>query len=113
MWTGIIGTFPALNQRTSEGFEAWLQEIEDDRAEAAESGGHELPPYGVNLIVHRSNPRVQPEYDCCSPALYTHFGFSRVPGRAHRVGVLGCVVQFGSDCEAQGASCHYLPGRRL
>lgn len=90
MWTGIIGTFPALNQRTSEGFEAWLQEIEDDRAEAAESGGHELPPYGVNLIVHRSNPRVQPEYDCCSPALYTHFGFSRVPGRAHRVGVLVC-----------------------
>ena len=24
---GIIGTFPALNQRTSEGFEEWLVEL--------------------------------------------------------------------------------------
>ena len=24
---GIVGTFPALNQRTSEGFEEWLIEI--------------------------------------------------------------------------------------
>ncbi len=24
---GIVGTFPALNQRTTEGFEAWLVEI--------------------------------------------------------------------------------------
>ena len=24
---GIVGTFPALNQRTSEGFEAWIIEI--------------------------------------------------------------------------------------
>ena len=24
---GIVGTFPALNQRTSEGFEQWLIEI--------------------------------------------------------------------------------------
>jgi hypothetical protein len=25
---GIVGTFPALNQRTSEGFEGWLIEIQ-------------------------------------------------------------------------------------
>jgi nitronate monooxygenase len=25
---GIVGTFPALNQRSSEGFEAWLMEIQ-------------------------------------------------------------------------------------
>ena len=24
---GIVGTFPALNQRSSEGFEEWLREI--------------------------------------------------------------------------------------
>ena len=24
---GIVGTFPALNQRTSKGFEAWIIEI--------------------------------------------------------------------------------------
>ena len=55
---GVIGTFPALNQRTGEGFEAWLDEIEA-RLDAARS---ERPaPYGVNLIVHRTNPRVDPD----------------------------------------------------
>ncbi len=27
---GIVGTFPALNQRTSEGFEEWLIEIKTE-----------------------------------------------------------------------------------
>ena len=27
---GIVGTFPALNQRTSEGFEQWLIEIKTE-----------------------------------------------------------------------------------
>jgi len=26
--SGIMGTFPALNQRTSEGYAAWLEEIQ-------------------------------------------------------------------------------------
>jgi len=49
---GLVGTFPALNQRTSEGYEAWLDEIEAglDATSA---------PYGVNLIVHASNRRLQ------------------------------------------------------
>jgi nitronate monooxygenase len=52
---GVIGTFPALNQRSSEGYEAWLEEIETRLAAVA----HEQPaPYGINLIVHRTNPRV-------------------------------------------------------
>lgn len=54
---GVLGTFPALNQRSSEGFEAWLDEIETRLGAAAESGVGPAP-YGVNLIVHRSNPRV-------------------------------------------------------
>src|SRR5206468_1007284 len=49
---GIAGTFPALNQRTSEGYEAWLGEI--DRGLDAGAA-----PYGVNLVVHRSNPRLE------------------------------------------------------
>jgi nitronate monooxygenase len=34
--SGIMGTFPALNQRTSEGYAAWLDEIRErlDRIEA-------------------------------------------------------------------------------
>jgi nitronate monooxygenase len=52
---GVVGTFPALNQRTSEGFEAWLEEIEERLAAAS---ADKPAPYGVNLIVHRTNPRV-------------------------------------------------------
>ena len=50
---GLIGTFPALNQRSTEGFVQWMEEIET-RLDAAGNAA----PYGVNLIVHRSNPRL-------------------------------------------------------
>lgn len=53
---GILGTFPALNQRSSEAYEAWLDEIEARLA--ANNGGGPTAPYGVNLIVHRTNPRL-------------------------------------------------------
>ncbi|UAK24513.1 NAD(P)H-dependent flavin oxidoreductase [Sphingomonas nostoxanthinifaciens] len=51
---GLLGTFPALNQRTTYGFAAWLDAIE---ARLTQTPG--TAPYGVNLIVHRSNPRVE------------------------------------------------------
>ncbi len=54
---GIAGTFPALNQRTSEGYEAWLIEIEAGLAQAREAG-LKPAPYGINLIVHKTNPRL-------------------------------------------------------
>jgi nitronate monooxygenase len=50
---GLVGTFPALNQRTTRGFADWCAEIED-RLAASERPA----PYGVNLIVHKTNPRV-------------------------------------------------------
>jgi nitronate monooxygenase len=53
---GLLGTFPSLNQRTTEGFHAWLDEID------ARLGGQSAP-YGVNLIVHRSNGRMQADLD--------------------------------------------------
>ncbi|WP_174801115.1 NAD(P)H-dependent flavin oxidoreductase [Martelella limonii] len=55
---GICGTFPALNQRTSDGFALWLDEIAgalDDDDNAA--------PYGVNLIVHKTNARLQADLE--------------------------------------------------
>ncbi len=51
---GLLGTFPALNQRTTEGFVAWLDEIRTRLADAPHAA-----PFGVNLIVHRSNPRIE------------------------------------------------------
>lgn len=51
---GLIGTFPALNARTTEGFDGWVEEIE--AARAAHGG---CAAYGVNLIVHKTNPRLE------------------------------------------------------
>lgn len=55
---GVIGSFPALNQRDSSGFKTWLEEIEAGLASNA-------APYAVNLIVHGSNPRLQADLAIC------------------------------------------------
>lgn len=62
---GIVGTFPALNQRTSEGFEQWLIEINDALTQFEKETGNKPAPFGVNLIVHKSNPRVQADLELC------------------------------------------------
>lgn len=49
---GVLGTFPALNQRTTEGYDAWLSEIGERLADKP-------APYGVNLVVHRDNTRLK------------------------------------------------------
>ena len=51
---GIIGAMPALNQRTTEGFENWLEQIKHATAGAG---------YAVNLIVHDSNLRLEADLD--------------------------------------------------
>ena len=60
---GIVGTFPALNQRTSEGYEAWLVEIRERLDKIERDTGRPCAPFGVNLIVHKSNPRVQADLE--------------------------------------------------
>ncbi len=56
---GVIGTFPALNQRTSEGYEDWLAEIRQRLDEVRVQTGRPVAQYGVNLIVHKTNARVE------------------------------------------------------
>ena len=48
---GIVGTFPALNQRTSEGFEQWLVQIKTELEHHERETGKKPAPFGVNLIV--------------------------------------------------------------
>ena len=43
---GIVGTFPALNQRTSEGFEEWLIEIKSELQKFEEETGKKAAPFG-------------------------------------------------------------------
>ena len=63
---GIVGSFPALNQRSSDGFEQWLirmnNELESFRADNPE---RKVAPYAVNLIVHKTNPRWEADLDLC------------------------------------------------
>lgn len=56
--SGIVGSFPALNQRESSGFEGWLEEIG-----AGLQALDNPAPYAVNLIVHNTNPRLQADLD--------------------------------------------------
>lgn len=62
---GIVGTFPALNQRTSEGFEEWVIEIKEALATFEKETGKKASPFGVNLIVHPTNIRVKADLDIC------------------------------------------------
>ena len=48
---GVIGTFPSLNQRTTEGYRDWIHEIRGRLTPEAAA-------FGVNHIVHPTNPRL-------------------------------------------------------
>ena len=89
---GIVGSFPALNQRTSEGFEDWLIQMNDELA-AFRSANPEAKtaPYAVNLIVHRTNPRWQADLELCVkhkvPMIITSLGAaSQVVEAVHSYG---------------------------
>jgi len=62
---GVIGTFPALNQRSSEGFEQWLEDINAVLQDHAHTTGVPAAPFGVNLIVHPTNPRLHADLKLC------------------------------------------------
>src|ERR1700756_1756616 len=55
---GVIGTFPHVNARPSSQFDQWLTELnaELDAYRAAHPQAV-VPPFGVNLVVHRSVAR--------------------------------------------------------
>ncbi|MGK0524233.1 MAG: nitronate monooxygenase [Pseudomonadales bacterium] len=89
---GIVGSFPALNQRTSEGFEEWLVQMSDGLGKLQEENpGASIAPYAVNLIVHRSNPRWQADLELCVkhqvPIIITSLGAaSQVVEAVHSYG---------------------------
>jgi nitronate monooxygenase len=56
---GMVGTFPSLNQRTNEGYDQWLTEIQSRLAAIHSESGQKPAPFGVNIVVHKSNSRLQ------------------------------------------------------
>jgi len=91
---GIVGTFPALNQRTSEGFEEWVIQIKDELDKYEKETGIKPAPFGVNLIVHPSNIRIKADLDICVkhkvPLIITSLG--AVPDIVNAVHSFGGLV---------------------
>jgi nitronate monooxygenase len=72
---GLVGSFPTLNQRTADGFEAWLIEIR--RRLPDESTAPFAPMFGI----HRTNPREAPDLALAikyqAPIVITTLGITR------------------------------------
>ncbi len=70
---GVIGSFPALNQRDSNGFEAWLKQITGTLTEKD-------APFAVNLIVNPVNKRLEEDLKLCIqykvPIIITSLGIN-------------------------------------
>src|SRR5690554_2149404 len=56
---GIIGSCPALNVRDSEELESFLGEVEEGISTGPYEGVAACGPHSLNLVVHRSNPRLK------------------------------------------------------
>ena len=90
---GIVGTFPALNQRDTAGFESWVIEIKEALAQFEKQTEKKAAPFGVNLIVHGTNSRVQADLEICIkhkvPLIITSLGaVSQLVDAVHSYGGL-------------------------
>ena len=69
--SGVIGSFPSLNARGEGVFEQWLERMNE------EVTSHDAP-YAVNLIVHKSNGRLEEDLALCVkyevPVIITSLG---------------------------------------
>ncbi|MEJ2459741.1 MAG: nitronate monooxygenase, partial [Novosphingobium sp.] len=50
--SGIVGSFPALNARPASQLDDWLHRITEDTQGSS-------APFAVNMIVHKTNPRLE------------------------------------------------------
>ena len=56
---GVIGSFPTVNCRSPEQLDEWLGEIESRLQQHSDASGKPAAPICANLIVHRSNARLE------------------------------------------------------
>ena len=81
---GVIGSFPAKNQRSLDGLDSWLAEISAALDTHYQQTGTHPAPYAVNLIVHKSNSVINDEL-----ALLKHY---KVPIVVTSLGAVSDVV---------------------
>lgn len=76
---GVVGSFPALNARPAAQLDEWLHRIAEERA-AHDRNFPERPsaPFAVNLIVHKTNDRLDEDLATCArhkvPLVITSLG---------------------------------------
>jgi nitronate monooxygenase len=64
--SGIVGSFPSLNARPAPLFEEWLEQIKRELADHDKANpDNPAAPFAVNLIVHKSNPRLEHDLEIC------------------------------------------------
>jgi nitronate monooxygenase len=88
---GVLGSFPTANPRGDGELELWLSQIESALAESAEAGLAPAP-YIPNLIVHKSNVRLEADLAAivahAPAAVITSVGSpAAVIGRLHGAGI--------------------------
>jgi nitronate monooxygenase len=70
---GIVGSFPALNARPAAQLDEWLARIAEELADAEGAA-----PFAVNLIVHKTNNRLDEDLATCAkhkvPIVITSLG---------------------------------------
>ena len=77
--SGIIGSMPSLNARPIEQLDEWLHEIRE-RLAAHDRAHPDRPsaPFAINLIVHKSNDRLEQDLALCVkhqvPVIITSLG---------------------------------------
>ena len=63
---GVVGSFPSLNARPIEQLDEWLSRINEELAAARRANpAAKIAPYAVNLIVHKSNNRIEEDLALC------------------------------------------------
>ena len=91
---GIACAMPALNARSTEGFKAWLSDIKQRLARAEDESGRAAAPFGINLIVHPTNPRLEADFmavvEAQVPFIVTSLGAVR--DLVHRIHSYGGIV---------------------
>ena len=65
--SGIVGSMPALNARPQDQLDPWLTQIETALTELRQREPERIiAPYAINLIIHRSNDRLEDDLAVCA-----------------------------------------------
>lgn len=104
---GIIGAMPAANARSSTLLDEALTRLTTALADATEP---RVAPWAVNLIVHRSNPRLQSDLAVCvkhrAPIVITALGGPReIVDEVHRYGGVVFADVNTPEYAAKAAAC--------